>query len=352
MRAITSSERNELIAQLQDLLTDGLVCVVGSGYSVGHGLPGMPELSNHLVDTIPPQVSGNDATQWEAVQSLIEEGKGLEPALHSAHVSDTLLNSITETTAKFMDSAEHRALAEIASGDNQGTFGHFADHFLKSSRILHVVTPNYDRIIEHEVEIAGIGVDTGYVGTYVGVQDAMRSALSYREYVQDGRRVRLIVYPHVRLYKPHGSLDWYVVGNRVIRSAQCLEEPRAIIAPGGTKYRDGYQEHFDVQRTAAADRLGKTNRVLAIGYGFNDDQLEHRWCPGLTTDKHVVLMTKVLTENALQLLMQNESVLALYEGRVDERKVTVVHRGGQEPAWLPEDMWTLAGYCKEVIGNA
>jgi hypothetical protein len=197
------------------------------------------------------------------------------------------------------------------------------------------------------LEFLGVAVETGYIGSYVGRYDSERSARSNKDYVAEGKTIRSVIHPHVELHKPHGSLDWYVRDSEVIRSPVSLDLPRAIITPGLSKYKAGYETQYDQQRSAAARSLEKAPRVLAIGYGFNDDQLEHSWCNNLSTDKRVIIITKDLTPNALNLVRANKSVLALSSDPSDASATLVFQ--GTDVKTFSKPIWMAHHFVLEVI---
>jgi hypothetical protein len=213
---------------------------------------------------------------------------------------------------------------------------------------LDIVTPNYDRLIEYHLEKLGIAVDTGYNGTYFARYDASRSVLANKEYHQDGRRVRTVVHPHARVHKPHGSLDWYIVESQAIRCPHQTSLPRAIITPGLTKYQNGYCTHFSQQRETASAALSRAQRVLVIGYGFNDDQLEHSWCSSLTSNKRLVILTKKLSPKAFCLLRNSPNALAVCEDPSDASR-SLVYQGDGDPRIYSRPLWTVNHFVKEVI---
>ena len=341
-------EEAKLLIELQDFFQEGVVIVVGSGLSARYGLPGMPHLADHLQATVPSSLAAADEVAWNDIVRELKAGRGLEAALQSKAVSEGLLQILVRESAACIEEKERDLLRSIATGLAISPISHLIGHILKSSRDIHIVTPNYDRLIECQLERANIPINTSYVGSYLAWYDSERSAIAQKEYILDGKRIRTVHHRHVCIHKPHGSLDWYVQNNQVIRSFERLELPRAIITPGLAKYRVGYSLYYDQQRSAAARALEKAQRVLVIGYGFNDDQLEHSWCPGLTTSKRLVILTKNLTPNALTLLSSSGTAIALCEDPNNPLNA-LVYRGCATPKSFSKRLWDLDIFVREVI---
>ena len=106
------------------------------------------------------------------------------------------------------------------------------------------MTTNYDRLIEVQAARAGVSVDTGFYGHTLGRLDPQRSKgeLLRREPSPGSpSKVRLKSWPHIRLSKPHGSLGWFRHRDELLRSDLPMPGLDQIIAPGGSKYRLGYE---------------------------------------------------------------------------------------------------------------
>lgn len=76
--------------RLQNLFSDGLVAIIGSGLSCAEGLPGMGALASRLKDEVPRLIGGADGAAWAEVVARLDAGMGLEAALHEVAVSADL----------------------------------------------------------------------------------------------------------------------------------------------------------------------------------------------------------------------------------------------------------------------
>ena len=340
-------------AALQDLLRKGLVLVVGSGASAAYGVPGMQQLADHVLEKLPERhdVHGEkgQADEWGAVASRLREGDSLETALEAGLTSKLLGEQIAQLVGDYIADSEREALLEILHSKAPSQFGLFLAHMLRITDQLDVVTTNYDRLIEVHAARALVSVDTMFFGHTVGRLDAQRSqdelweihtpASDKKRKTQARRR------PHVSLSKPHGSLNWFASGEDLYRSDIFVEGDRRIIAPGGDKFRLGYERPFDVQRERANRAIEAATGLLFFGYGFNDSHLETYFSkkPGRTPS---AVISKGLTQNAHAYLRQDPSTIGIEE---DSRTGGCIIWRGSESLKLDRPLWDFNILTKEVF---
>ena len=308
----------EVKRSLQQHLSDGLVAVVGSGLSCAEGLPGMGELAHYLRASIGPGLDADDAAVWATISPVIAD-KGLEAALLLKPPTPALESAIASATAAYMTERERKEVAEVFAGNRKLRLTKLIAHLLKPSTGLPIITTNYDRLVEIAVEEAGIGVDTMFVGRFAGALNERESKLSFCRHVTYRKpnftyhyRQRAIV------YKPHGSLDWYLRDGRpVCYAGDVPGATRLIITPGQNKFRNGYESPFDQHRSRANEAIDRASRFLIVGYGFNDDHLETHLSPAIRNGKPTLMMTRVLSAKAEALAASNANVIAMDYARND-----------------------------------
>ena len=291
---------------------------------------------------------GNDLATWGRIAGKLDAGTGLEQALQSETISDTLYAEIVNITSRAVIEKERVAIAQIIGDTKLPPISRLLSHLAAGNPTVNVVTTNYDRLIEVQSELAGLGVDVGYPGSYASPYDPKSSARTHKSTVPDGRTRRTITDRHVRVFKPHGSLDWIRSHGLVRRSMTHPVENPVIIAPGPSKYRTGYEEHFSRQREGACGVLRAAQRIIALGYGFNDDQLEQSWCASLVCEKPLLIVTMDLTPNGQSLVGKSASVIAL--SRTPENSAfTLVTESGASATYVDRDLWSLEGFISEMI---
>jgi hypothetical protein len=344
---------------LQDHLQEGLLLVVGSGLSIAEGIPGMSGLAEHLKANMGNHLDKSPDLEWEKVVAALDSGNNLEDAISQTQLSNNTINSIIEETTKLISKAERKVFADVISGIRSLSFTYFAKHLLKAAnskkdKAFHLITTNYDRLIEFAVEMVGIGVDTGFTGMLWGTYDLHRSSDAHRETYFEGRNAKFRFKPHLRVYKPHGSLDWFEHNNNVVRIpvVDTAYGRPLIITPGSGKYRKSFQTAFDNQRNdgnAAADR---SSSFMFIGYGFNDDHLEQHLCRDRTLEKPTVILARTLSSNAINVIENSTRTEVIALSAVPENtsqtKVTF-----SDPARnsliINEELWHLDGFNKGVL---
>lgn len=218
---------------------------------------------------------------------------------------------------------------------------------------IEIFTTNYDLLLEEAFESLKVPYFDGFVGTRFPFFD-LRA-------VEDN----LIPNHWTRLWKIHGSINWYLKDNKDVYRSTSLEECDSyIIHPSHLKYDQSRKMPY----LALIDRLNKFLRqnsavLILSGYSFSDDHLNDtilnalRANPtamviallfgDLTTTKEEKegeeVITKITTnyEKALE-LAENRSNLSIWT--FDEAVI-----GGLRSKWKP----TKSDYdAEENIGNA
>lgn len=341
---------DDLKRQLQQHLSDGLVAVVGSGLSCAEGLPGMGALADHLIATVPPSLGVDDSAIWAEIVPLITKD-GLEAALLSKPPTPTLESAIASATAALVSERERAVIADVFAGKRTLRLTKLIGHILKPASGLPIITTNYDRLVEIAVEEAGLGVDTMFVGHFAGLLNERESRLSFCRNVTYKKpnftyhyRSRAVV------FKPHGSLDWYLRNGRpVFYAGELSGVPRLIITPGHNKFRNGYESPFDQHRSRANDAIDRARRFLIIGYGFNDDHLETHLSPAIRGGKPTLMLTHSLSVKAEALALNNSNVIALvhkHEGGQDGTRVVIDKKSVFFPGIA---LWDVHSFIAEVL---
>lgn len=343
-------ELSDVKRLLQDHLQEGLLLVVGTGLSIAEGIPGMWPLGEHLKKAVPMRLITSPDTAWNDVVAALDSGDHLEAAMAKANLKATTVDVIVETTARLILEKELEVFERVISGARILPFTVFVKHLFKAGKRFHLITPNYDRLIELATEAAGIGVDTRFVGHLIGHSDPKRSADSHRESYMAGKNATFRPVANLCIYKPHGSLDWFDIGGRVVRCPIDTGKTPIIITPGASKYRDSFRCAFDDQRTSGNKSVANATRLMFIGYGFNDDHLEHHLCPDLQLTKPTVIVTKQLSVNARKAIANSSGIQVIALSAVSDfdPRTRITTSTGDEII-VNEQLWHLDGFNKGVI---
>lgn len=344
--------QDSVFTYVQTLFQRGVVIIVGSGASCAYGLPSMHELAEHLSSVVPEQIPEDEPLalrEWERIAAGLAAGEGLESALGEHPLPESLADVLTMAITNRVQAAEGTAIAEILQAAHPSAFGRLFEHILRSATHADVITTNYDRLIEVHAARAGVRVDSMYYGHTVGRMDAALSREElYEAHAPAGRGARGVTVrtrPHVRLAKPHGSLDWFAHGGHYFRSDLAIPGSRQIIAPGGNKYRLGYEVPFDQQRNRANQAIDGAASLFTVGYGFNDEHLQTH-LRSRFAQVPAVVVSRTLTQNAIEYLSSNPSAIGIEA--IDNGAGCRIVQGGDH-LQLNIPLWDLENLAKEVL---
>jgi hypothetical protein len=336
--------------RLQDHFSDGLMTVIGSGHSAALGIPGMAPLSAELQRVMPGRAAAAAPTAtdaWEVVAAKLAAGAGLEAALDELDSESSLITEVVAATAAFLAAAESRVLAEVLDGTRPLALTELLRHLVFAGDA-QVVTTNYDRVIELAVELAGFALDCSFLGMHACPFDAEGSRAALRSHVEiKGKKHFMRFRRHIRLWKPHGSLDWYLRNGEPFRTPYSVGLQRLMITPGAAKYLRGYDRPFDRHREEANRAIDAAGRFLTIGYGFNDPHLQTHLAPRIRAGIPTLMLTRSLTDAATELVAAASSTVVALVGRPGGG--TLIHTGGATQEVPDAELWQLDAFIDEVL---
>ena len=274
----------------------------GTGTSCALDLSfGMPALEGHLRTELSAGLNNYQALQWQLViDTLDARTHDFESAMDFIK-DDELTNRIVETTAKFVAYYDAKYAYQIISGSVEWPAGRLIKKLVETlpetDRQLHLATPNYDLLAEYSFVRDSIPYLTGFSGGFCRQFDWSEAKKTVRftdkSLAKTKQPPRLVEKKHIRLHKPHGSLNTFDVESRMVEcDGWIVNKPdgvtRAMITPGTAKYQ---RLHQDRSRLAEYDRaVSDHSSFLFLGFGFNDSQLvnntfrhklEQNQCSGL-----------------------------------------------------------------------
>ena len=354
------------VSTIHDFFRDKPFVVIGSGMSCAlDSRFGMPALEQELSQNVFPDAEVNEQVQqWHKVLDSLENGSGLETALDNVSDSD-LLQKITSVTGSFISSIDREYAQQIAKGEKTWPATEFikllVDTLPEGDPILHVLTPNYDTLFEHACDAVGIHYTNGFLG---GIQrqidwDAVVRSHLIPTRVAYGNRFRTVPKPrkHIRLYKVHGSLNYFFHQGAVIENNTWMWDApdfsvRVMITPGVSKHQILQTYRQELLKTADG-AIDGANRFLFLGYGFNDSHLEEyikrklitQGCRGLIVTRNLNPRIETLIDQAENLWVvckmpdENEDGTRIFNKR---------YAGCLE---LPSiNLWDIVAFKKQVLG--
>ena len=164
---------DDFFADIQGFDRQPPALLVGSGFSCGYGLPGMGALAEHLATAVHDALSTDGARNtWaqsvDAIKANLEAGLNGIP-LGMAEWGEIVSALRGETAKLILDraiAAEAKILGEKVAG------GHAPSRLLnrlfsgspQNTDSIHVITTNYDTLLEVFCDLAEIPLDTGFTG--------------------------------------------------------------------------------------------------------------------------------------------------------------------------------------------
>ncbi|NOU94725.1 hypothetical protein GC093_16075 [Paenibacillus sp. LMG 31456] len=312
------------------------VLIVGSGISAGAGISGMGKLATYLSENVATnKLNAHERLIWDEIKSKLTNGMGLEEVLQNSGeaVSNTLLQEIIQHSWRCISTDEQKLLLEISTNvDPTGFVRYFSKFITSSTKIIHIVTTNYDHLIEWSASKAGWkiwdGFNEGSIGSPLSVSK-LNEQMNRTIRIGNGKNLNNITHPHLRIYKPHGSLSWFKIPNGDVikvpgvgtHLVPFLEQVRltpTIVTPGTRKYLETHMEPYYTVLSEMKQVLTGCNALLFLGFGFNDLHIQGSFEPLLRNES----IPKIIL--AMEL---SSTAKALIEAKIIKNFVTVQKKG-------------------------
>ncbi|HYG05401.1 MAG TPA: SIR2 family protein [Stenotrophomonas sp.] len=348
-----------LFAEIQGVFRKTPVLLIGSGFSCSYGLPGMSALAEHLATAVQGVLTTDGArNSWalsvEAVRTNLEAGLNGIPV--GSPGWGEIVSAIRGETAKLIlqeaSAAEAKILAEKALESHAPLrlLSRLFSGSPQNAESIHVITTNYDTLIELFCDLAELPLDTGFTGfrrrkprprPLFQTQYSRVLVAEKRQQQVDHRLCKT-----VRLYKPHGSISWLATDEGPVEVLNDLSVAgRAIVVPGPSKYQDALVNTlFDGMRTEMNEVINRAEALLCIGFGFNDDHLQGVIKNRLTAGMPVIIVTRDATSNIEQLLRDHPHAIALFKSGDG----AVCHWGGKT-LQSSDPLWQLDDFLKKFL---
>jgi len=322
------------------------VVVLGSGASSPHDIPGMGALAETLRDELTAEVTEEQAA-WEAILTALDRREGLEEALQQTAAPASLVQKIVEHTWRAISIADLALLQRAATNSEFLPLSTvFRGLFQSTNHTIHVVTPNYDRIAEYAADTADFIHATGFVPGLIRHREG-DDAISL---MRGKYRARV-----VRIWKVHGSLDWFEDEQGRVISLPLSEElpvgfSPLIVTPGVSKYERTHDEPFRSALQGADAALRNATAVLCIGYGFRDRHIQPKLVERCKQKNiPIVVLARTLTREAKEFAHQNGGTGYIAMERCEEGTRVFTH-SHTEGAIIPgRDIWSFNEFNELVF---
>jgi len=320
--------------------------VLGSGASMPHGLPSMGDLSEYLQEKVAP-TTPDEADKWLLVKTALASGDHLEAALEGVNLPVELLRKIVALTwmcVNEKDADLYRKLYADPAAYPLGTL--LSAIFESSNKLIDVITTNYDRLVEYACNSAGLLYHTGFGPGYLQKWES-NARTGYRVGTREARLCRI--------WKVHGSLDWFQTADDRIVGLPIFTLPDAgvsplIVTPGLNKYEKTSEDPFRTTINGADAALKNASAFLCVGFGFRDKHIQPKIIERCK-EKNVptVALARTLTDEAKSFLKYKagNNFLGVEKSGMGSRIYTAEHPDGVDIN--AADIWSLDGFNKLVI---
>ncbi len=325
------------------------VIILGSGASVAHGITGMEGLAEILHNCISSKTKLNkpEINSWKKIRKSLASGKTLESALRT-QVPKSLTQIIAKLTWEIIAEKDLALLQKVINCDVDFSLSLLVKKLFNSSNNrIDIVTTNYDRVAEYAVGNTDFICLTGFKPGIVCQPDDERPII-----ISDRKKQPRIV----RVWKVHGSLDWFKNDSdeRVISLPLTMDLPLGfqplIVTPGIEKYEQTQLSPYDSIIEGAKAALGKAKSVLCVGYGFQDNHIQSRLADRCQQEEiPIVVLTKKLTDSAKKFIRKHggKSYLAIEEDCSGSRIYTQESPSGDY--LVDSDYWDLPVFNKTFL---
>lgn len=335
----------EQIAKIpQNCVQQNPVIVLGSGASAPYDLRGMGPLAKHLLDTV-DATPGEEEDAWLLVRTALAQEEGLEEALLKNAVPASLVTKIINRTWEAIAADDLNLLYRASRRETEFALSRLLQGLFRSTqKVISIVTTNYDRVAEYSVDLAGYMHETGFSPGLI--RSRQQNAFVPFLGTQEIRRVRI--------WKVHGSLDWFSDGSDVpicLPLTPTVPEGFSplIVTPGTSKYERTHDEPFRSAIQGADAAIAGANAILCVGYGFRDRHIQPKIierCRG--SNVPIVVLARTLTPEAHDFLKKSggRSWLAMERHDENTRVFSPEHPDGVD---LDGDAWSFDGFNRLVF---
>lgn len=343
-------DMNNLKKQIQSFFDQGTVTIVGSGLSCAEGISGMKALSKKLIEDVPNKLSITDMECWRSIEETLNNGTDLESTLQQNKVISNIEKAIVESAYELIFNEDISIFTEIIEKGRTLRFSEYLSCFNVDLYNLIVITTNYDLLIEYACESKGLGYSDSYYGKIISVYSPEKAEQEMIRGSKRGQKPINYYKPHIKIYKPHGSINWKLINGKLNKINHVTCGIPCIITPGSNKYEKGYEEPFDYHIGKMGQEIDNAKRLIFIGYGFNDNHLETHLNKPENISKPKLIVTRTLYSNAKKIVENSPNTIAIEEMKINNKSCgTRICFEKQIHEIKDKKMWDIAELIKEVF---
>lgn len=345
------TDKNSIYKTFQEICRQVPIVILGSGPSCAAGIPGMKALAERLLEEFKNKVSD----EWTKISDELRVNVDLETAFNRTLPDEMLSKEIVKTVGDYVSEKDKEVREKYFNRQITIPVGRLINYY--RLEILTIITPNYDCLVEYCCDELKIHCYTGFVGYFRKTLDFEKAEreMGYIDtvIVNRKRRRNVKITPHVKLFKVHGSIDWYDFNDNTISDISLIEngkyaDKRLIIIPGDRKYSEAFHEPYRelIQKADGLLRSGRS--FLMIGYGFNDDHIQEILVKRLLEDeKPGIIISKGLSKKAKELLSDCPNLWGISQ----KNSSTVICNKDTEYEISDIELWRIDEFVKDVLGG-
>lgn len=343
-------DMDNLKKNIQSFFDQGTVTIVGSGLSCAEGISGMKALSEKLMEDVPNKLSNEDMECWRNIEETLNNGTDLESTLQQNKATNNIERAIIESAYELISSEDISIFKEIIEKSRKLRFSEYLSCFNVDLYNLVVITTNYDLLIEYACEIKGLVYSDSYYGKIISKYSPENAEKEMLKGIKSGKKPMNHYKPHIKIYKPHGSINWKLINGKLNKINHVNCGIPCIITPGSNKYEKGYEEPFDYHIGKMGQEIDNAKRLIFIGYGFNDNHLETHLSKLENISKPKLIVTRTLYGNAKKIVDNSPNTIAIEEMKINDKSCgTRIYFEKQIYEIKDKKIWDIAELIKEVF---
>lgn len=343
-------DMNNIKKKIQSFFDQGTVTIVGSGLSCAEGISGMKALAEKLIKDVPKKINIADMEYWRNIEESLKKGTDLESTLQQNKVTSNIEKAIIETSYELISNEDISIFTEIIEKGRILRFSEYLSCFNVDLYNLNVITTNYDLLIEYACEIKGLCYSDSYYGKIISVYSPENAEQEMIRGSKKGKKPMNYYKPHIKIYKPHGSINWKLINGKLNKINHMNCGTPCIITPGSNKYEKGYEEPFDYHIGKMGREIDNAKRLIFIGYGFNDNHLETHLNKTENISKPKLIITRTLYDNAKKIVDNSPNTIAIEEVKINDKSYgSRIYFEKQTYEISDKEIWDLAELIKEVL---
>lgn len=336
--------KDQIFTDIQNIVSDNPVLVIGSGASVPYNIPGMDTLADRLREFFSSNTY-TDPDSTKAVHEFIknlDNGMGLEEALLNTKATNEVESDIVRKVWNLVQQADREVYKRLLNEEVMAlepllNFLVYRD----PAKICNIITTNYDRIIEYAACQTDAYVNIGFTPNIVGHP---YNKIDFLPKKFDSEYTGTL-----NIWKVHGSLDWFKRNDKVLSLTNTHIIPDnytpCIITPGTNKYERTQQEPYREIFSHVDKVFNTATGFLCIGYGFNDSHVHPVLLRSAKKRRvRILLVTKDITKPIEEnVINAGYDYIAIYS---DGSHGTVFKTPSDSMVISDEIYWSINGFEK------